>query len=263
MNIIDFENIYTGYDTELVLEAVTLKIREGEHWAILGANGSGKSTLMKLMQSDMHPRHTHPFKKEIMGKSRYVLADLKKQLGIITNDLHNYFAVNAPYLSGYEVALSGFYSSVGIFKHQDFSEQQHEKAEQTLAFLEISHLKEKKVHAMSTGELRKCLVARALVHDPKAFILDEPTVGLDIKAQINFIQMLKKLSKNCTIILVTHHLEEIFEEITHVGLMYNKTLYKSGPKQEILTSGNLSEIFETDLKINEKNGRYYIEEVKL
>ena len=100
-----------------------------------------------------------------------------------------------------------------------------------------------------------------MIHDPKAFILDEPTVGLDIKAQINFIKMLKKLSNQTSIILVTHHLEEIFEEIENVALIYNNTIYKSGKKEEILTSENLSEIFETNVHINEKNSRYFVEEI--
>ena len=132
-----------------------------------------------------------------------------------------------------------------------------------MKYLEIEHLSDKYVQEMSTGELRKCIVARALIHDPKAFILDEPTVGLDIKAQINFIKMVQKLSQNCSIILVTHHLEEIFEEIKNVALIYDNTIYKSGKKEDILTSENLSEIFDTNVHINMKNNRYYVEEILL
>lgn len=261
MDIIDFENINVGYNEKIILKDITLKIKQNEHWAILGANGSGKSTLMKIIQSELHPRKTNEFKKEILGKSNYSIFELKKELGIITNDLHNFFSQSGSYLNGYEVTLSGYYSSIGIFSHQDFTEEQHDKAEEVIKYLGIEHLKEKKVAAMSTGELRKCIVARALIHNPKAFILDEPTVGLDIKAQINFIAMLKKLSKNCSIILVTHHLEEIFEEIGNIALIHKNTIYKSGDKKEILTSENLSEIFDTKLHINEKNGRYFVEKI--
>jgi iron complex transport system ATP-binding protein len=261
MNIIDFENINVGYDEKIILKDVTLKIKEKEHWAILGANGSGKSTLMKLIQSEIHPRKTNPYKKEILGKSTYSIFELKKDLGIITNDLHNYFATHGNFLTGYITVLSGHYSSIGVFKHQDFTQEQHEKAKQTMKFLEIEHLADKYVEEMSTGELRKCIVARALIHDPKAFVLDEPTVGLDIKAQINFIKMLKKLSSQASIILVTHHLEEIFEEIGNIALIYNNTIYKSGKKEEILTNDNLSEIFDTKLSIAQKNGRYFVEEI--
>ena len=91
------------------------------------------------------------------------------------------------------------------------------------------------------------------MHKPKAFILDEPTIGLDIKAQQNFIELLKRLSHHASIILITHHIEEIFEEISHVALMYHQTIYKRGEKQEILTSSNLSETFNVNLTLaNEK-----------
>ena len=261
MNIIDFENINVGYDERIVLKNINLKIKSGEHWAILGANGSGKSTLMKLIQSEIHPRQTNEFKKEILGKSHYSIFELKKELGIITNDLHNYFAKEAGYMSGFEVVLSGHYSSIGIFTHQDFKKKKKKKVKEVMSFLEISDLKDLRVAQMSTGQLRKCIVARALIHEPKAFILDEPTVGLDIKAQINFVKMLKKLAKKSSIILVTHHLEEIFEEIENIALVYNQTIYKSGKKKDILTSENLSEIFDTKLSIKEKNSRYFVEEI--
>lgn len=260
-HIIDFENIYAGYDDGDVLEAVTLKIAEGENWAILGANGSGKSTLLKLIMSELHPRQSHQFKKEVFGLSRYSIFELKEKLGIITNDLHNFFLHSGGHLSGFDVVLSGYYSSIGTFKHQSFSASQHKKVLETLESIEILHLKDKKVSQMSTGELRKCIIARALIHNPKAFILDEPTVGLDIKTQINFIKLLKQLSKMHSIILVTHHLEEVFEEITHIALIHNKTIFKRGIKKEILNSKNLSKTLGINLKINEKNSRYYIEEI--
>ncbi len=261
MYIIDFENIDVGYDDKIVLKDINLKIKDGEHFAILGANGSGKSTLMKLIQSQIHPRHTKEFKKEIFGKSRYSIFELRKELGVITNDLHNYFEKEASYMSGFEVVLSGFYSSIGIFTHQDFTKNQIEKVKEIMEFLEISNLKDKKVASMSTGELRKCIVARALIHNPKAFVLDEPTVGLDIKAQINFINLLRKISKKSTIILVTHHLEEIFEEIKNIALIYNNQIFKAGKKEDILPSENLSTIFDTKIVLNKKNERYFIEEI--
>ena len=261
MNIIEFENIDVGYDEKVVLKNINLKIKSGEHFAILGANGSGKSTLMKLIQSQIHPRQTKKFKKEIFGKSRYSIFELKKELGVITNDLHNYFEKEAGYLTGFEVVLSGFYSSIGVFTHQDFTKKQIQKAIEVMNFLEIIDLKNKKVSSMSTGQLRKCIVARALIHDPKAFVLDEPTVGLDIKAQINFIKLLQKISLKSTIILVTHHLEEIFPEIKNVALIYNNTIFKIGKKEDILNSENLSTIFDIKIEVKQKNKRYYIETV--
>ena len=259
--VIDFENIYAGYDVSPVLENINLQITHIQHWAILGANGSGKSTLIKLISNDLYPNARYKYKKEIFGKARWSIFDLKKNLGIITNNLHNHFETQGHYLSAKEVVLSGYYSSIGIFKHQDFTEEQHQKALEILEFLEISDIKDKQVSQMSTGQLRRCIIGRALVHDPKAFILDEPTVGLDIKAQHSFIKIIQKLSKKASIILVTHHIEEIFPEISHVALVHNKSIYKKGKKEEVLTSSNLSKIFDINIKLEEENHRYYIKSI--
>ena len=259
--ILNFENIYVSYDVKPVLENINLKIKEGEHWAILGANGSGKSTLIKLISNDLYPNTKYPFKKEIFKKDRWSIFELKKNLGIITNDLHNYFEKQGKFLTAYEVILSGYFSTIGVFKHQDFTDAQHEKALEVLEFLEILEIKDKRVSAMSTGQLRRCIIGRALIHEPKAFILDEPTVGLDIKAQNSFIKFLQKLSKKASIILVTHHLEEIFPEISHVALVYKKTIFKQGKKTSILNSKNLSEVFEIDINLEEEQERYYIKSI--
>jgi len=265
MNIINFQNIYVNYDLNPILKNINLQINEKEHWAILGSNGSGKSTLIKLISNDLYPNTKYKFTKEIFGKDRWSIFDLKKNLGIITNDLHNYFELHGNFLSAYEVILSGYYSSVGVFKHQDFTQEQHNKALEVLEYLEISHIKDKEVHAMSTGQLRRCIIGRALIHNPKAFILDEPTVGLDLKAQNNFIKLLQKLSKTASIIIVTHHIEEIFPEISHIALIHNQTIYKQGLKEDILTSKNLSKIFDIDLEIAKENKnkkqRYYIKTI--
>jgi len=262
MNLVDFENIYVSYDVEPVLENINLKVKAGEHLAILGANGSGKTTLMKLFSNDLYPNVSYPFKKEIFGHQRWSIFELKKKLGIITNDLHNYFEKQGAFLSGYEVVLSGYYSSIGIFNHQDFSANWHKKAIKTMEFMEILHLKDKLVFKMSTGELRKCIIARALIHEPQAFVLDEPTSGLDIKAQISFIKLLRKLSKKVTIILITHHIEEIFKEIKNIALIYEKSIYKCGDKKEILTNENLSKIFDMKLSVQCQNERYFYDKVE-
>ena len=261
-NIINFENIYANYDITPVLQNINLKINTDENWVILGSNGSGKSTLIKLILNDLYPNPKYPFKKQIFGQDRWSIFELKENLGIITNDLHTYFQMHGSFLSAYEVVLSGYYSSIGIFKHQDFSDKQHQNALDVLKFLEIAEIKDKKVHQMSTGQLRRCIIGRALIHKPKVFMLDEPTVGLDIKAQDSFIKLIRKLSSKASIILVTHHVEEIFPEITHVALIHDKTIYKQGKKDEILTSKNLSQIFDINIDLQKYKERYYIRSIE-
>lgn len=258
MEIINFKNVNVAYEEQNVLNSINLCIKQGEHTAILGSNGSGKSTLIKLFSNDLYPRFSKDMTKEVFGKKVWDIWELKKHLGIITNDLHYEFIHRAPFLSGFEVVLSGFYSTFHIYDNQDFSPLHVNKANEVLAFLEIEHLRDKNIAKMSTGEIRKCIIARALVHDPKAMILDEPTVGLDIKAQINFVEIMRKIAQNSTVILITHHLEEIFEEISKVVLLKEGTIYKQGNKEEMLSDKNLSAIFNLPLHVSFNHGRYAI-----
>lgn len=260
--IIDFKNIHVNYGMTTVLENINLTVNEGENWVILGANGSGKSTLMKLFSHDIYPNTQYQFKKEIFGKDRWDIFELKKNLGIITNDLQNKFLNYGPKTSGMEIVLSGLYSSLGIFQHHNFTDEQISKAGEVLKYLDIEKLSNKKLCEMSTGEQRRCIIGRSLIHSPRAFILDEPTTGLDIKAQKSFLNLLQKLSQNTSVILITHNIDEIFPQITHAALMYNKTIYKQGKKEDILTSQNLSEIFETEINLKQSDGKYYIAHTK-
>ena len=258
MNIIAFEHVDVAYEDVTILHDIRLCIKKGQHSAILGANGSGKSTLIKLFSNDIYPRYNDAMKKEIFGKRVWDIWELKKHLGIITNDLHYEFTKRAGLLNGFEVVLSGFYSSFHIYKHQEFSPLHTQKVDEVLGFLGIEHLRDKVLCEMSTGEVRKCIIARALVHDPHAMILDEPTVGLDIKAQHAFIKMLKKLAQKCTIVLITHHLEEIFEEISQVILLKSGRIVKQGAKEAMLNDDLLSFVFDMPLHVSLENGRYSI-----
>jgi len=256
--IINFEHVYANYGAFEALKDINLKINSNENWVILGANGSGKSTLIKLLTNDLYPNTEYEFKKELFGKERWDIFELKKLLGIITNELHIKFMKSERYITVQDIVTSGYYSSIGSFKHHVFSSKELKNAEETMRFLNIYNIKDKKIHELSTGQLRLAVIGRALIHNPKAFILDEPTVGLDIRAQKIFINMFEKFSKSTPIILITHDVSEIFPEITHAALVYKQTIYMQGRKQDILTSKNLSEIFETEVDLKEENGRYCI-----
>lgn len=258
--IVFFENVELRYDAMPVLKNISLRIEEGEHCVILGANGSGKSTLIKLINCELYPSYKdEPFRREILAHDRWVVSELRKHLGVVTNDLHTRFAFDGGYLSGLETVLSGFNGTLGLFDHLEVTAEQIEAAERSIKRLGIEHLRDKRLCEMSTGELRKCIVARALVHPVKAILLDEPTVGLDIKAQCDFIEMMRSLARSgTTVILVTHHIEEVFEEIKTAVLIKEGMIYASGQKDEVLSSTNLSEVFNTPLEVQKLQGRYSI-----
>ncbi len=259
--LVELKNVYVNYGKFEALKNINLEIKQNENWVFLGANGSGKSTLIKLFSNDLYPNTSYPFKKLLLGKDRWDISELKKFFGIITNDLHYQFMERSPNVTIEDIVLSGFYSALGVFKNHITTEIEHKKAEEVMNFLDILRIKNKKVCELSSGELRRSIIGRALVHSPKIFILDEPTDGLDIKAQYNFLLTIRKLAKDYSILLITHNVEEIIPEITHVGLIYNNTIYKQGKKEDILTSDNLSEIFGINIDLEIENQRYFIKKV--
>jgi len=260
--IAEFKNIYVSYGEGDVLRGIDLDVGELEHTAILGANGSGKSTLIKLFSNDIYPRVRPDSSKKMFGKERWSIFELKRLVGIVTNNFHYYMEHTAPNISCFEAVISSFHSSIGIFESQEYDDIMRNGAQRAIERVGIAHLSQKPLCEMSTGELRKCLIARALALEPKALLLDEPTVGLDIKAQIEFLEMVRELSKEKTIILITHHIEEIFPEIKKVLLLKSGKIFKYGTKKEVMTSQNLSETFGVSVELGLDGERYYVKSMR-
>lgn len=262
--ILSFENLDLSYELTPVLKNISLRIDSGEHCVILGANGSGKSSLIKLITSELYPSYKQePFHREILGRERWAITELRQHIGVVTNDLHSRFAYERENLSGFETVLSGFFGTLGLFDHLEVKVEYLEGAVNAMKRLGIEHLRDKPLSQMSTGELRKCIVARALVHPVRAILLDEPTVGLDIKAQIDFIEMMRSLGADgTTVILVTHHIEEIYEEISKVVLLKEGRIIAQGSKEEVLNSANLSETFDIELDVRQEHGRYWVQPMR-
>lgn len=259
--IAEFKNLFVSYGEGDVLHGISLDIDELEHTAILGANGSGKSTLIKLFSNDIYPRVREGSSKKMFGQERWSIFELKRHLGIITNDFHYYAQNIAPNISGYELIISSFFSSVGVLEHQEYTDEMGAAAMEAIAKVGIERLKDKPLCEMSTGELRKCLIARALSLKPSALLLDEPTVGLDMRAQIEFLETVRALSKEKTIILITHHIEEIFPEVKKVVLLKEGKIFRCGPKEEVVTSENLSDVFGVKVELGNDCERYFVKKM--
>lgn len=233
-----------------------LEIECGQSTAILGPNGAGKTTLLKLLACELYPMVQEGSHVRVLGRERWNVWDLRNQLGIISNDLQNEYL---GYVAGEDVVLSGFYSSIGTYKHQSFSDQQRARANKTLLDLGICDLGDKPYAAMSTGQQRRFLLGRALVNEPENLVLDEPTSGLDLKATFQYLETVRGLLRNGhTVVLVTHHVHEIPPEIQHVVLMDQGRVVASGAKADILSDRSLSELFDTAVRLVDANGYYQV-----
>lgn len=242
-------------DDRIALDSVTLSIAQGEHVAILGPNGSGKSTLIKLMSRDLYPMlKPEPWALRILGRERWRLFDLRHILGIVSND---WMQMCTRDYSGREIVLSGFFGSVGIWPNHQVTPAMEAKTREVLSLLEISHLALRNTNEMSSGEARRILIARALVHDPQALVLDEPSTSLDLHATHELRQALRRLARNgISIIMVTHHLPDIIPEMERVVLIREGRIYRDGPKSETLTSATLSTLFGIEVEVIERAGYY-------
>src|SRR5690348_4152317 len=238
------------------LDGVTLRIRTGEHVCILGPNGCGKSTLIKTITRECYPLGREGSSISILGRERWNIFELRSLLGIVSPDLLASCTTDA---TGCDVVLSGFFSSTRIFPHHHPDPEHLARAVASLARLGIAHLADRPVSEMSSGEAKRTLIARALVHDPQTLLFDEPSNALDIAAQIQLRYTMRKLAQSgIGILLVTHHVSEIIPEIERVVLLREGRILADGPKQEILTTGHLSSLFGVSLRLVQQDGQFHL-----
>jgi len=245
-----------------ILDGLTLTIRTGEHTAIVGPNGAGKSTLINLLTEQDHPlaREDGVPPVRIFGSSRWDVFELRSQLGIVTSDLHHRFVNGnaAGSITGEKAVLSGFFATQGFVDDNSVTGEMRQMAAQVLSRLEAEHLAKKPLDEMSTGEARRILIGRALVTQPTALVLDEPTTGLDMVARDRFMRLVSRIAlAGTTIVLVTHHVEEIIPEIEHVILLKSGRVAYSGPKKAMLTSDVLTDVYGAPVTLHEVDGYYF------
>ena len=252
--LLELQNVTVikGDENKRVLDGVSLTIRQSENVAILGPNGSGKSSLVKTITREYYPS-AGGGSMRILGRERWDVFKLRPLLGIVSNEMQ--FACTRDY-SGMETVLSGFFSSIGLVRPATAAMKR--KAVAVLKFLEIEHLKDRPVSVMSSGEGRRFLIARALVHYPQTLILDEPTNSLDLKASHHFRGTIRKIVRSGKgLVLVTQTLEDIVPEITRVVLMKNSRVFADGPKEKILTSEKIGKLFDLKVRLRRENGFYH------
>lgn len=253
--LLEYSNVSVARGNQRALRDISLTIELGEHVAVVGPNGSGKSTLIKTMTRECYPLLAPGSHLKILGRESWNVFDLRSLLGIVSADLT---AACLGCQTGTETVLSGFFSSIGIWPHHHVTDAMERKAAEVLDLLEIPHLGSRRMWELSTGEARRVVIGRALVHDPKALVLDEPTASLDVHAAHELRAVLRKVADaGASIIMVTHHLDDIIPEIGRVILLKDGLVFADGPKVEVLTAETLSRLFATPLEVLHRDGYYH------
>lgn len=252
--ILDIQHatVYRG-DTRVFAD-LSFALHEGEHAAIVGPNGAGKSTLLKLLAGEVHPVPLDETSIRLFGEEQWNVWDVRQRLGIVSHDLQHQYMDQ---VTGLKVILSGFYSSIGIYGHQDYSYAQIARADELSKEMGVGSLKDRRFGEMSTGEQRRCLLGRALVHDPTALVLDEPTSGLDLTATFHYLDLVRThMRKGKTLLLVTHHIHEIPPEVERVVFLKQGKILQDGAKRAVFTDTNLSMLFDCPVELAHSNGWY-------
>ena len=235
----------------VVLHGVNLTIRSGEHVAILGPNGCGKSTLILAMTCQIYPIVRPGMQVRIFGRERWDLTELRKHFGIVAAGLAGELpGERTAVTTGLDAVIAGFFSASTLWPNLHVTAEMRERAVEALERMEATHLAGQLVGTMSAGERRRIMIARALVHRPRQLLLDEPSNALDLAAQRELRETLRRLAREGTgLVLVTHHLGDILPEIERIILMRSGRIVADGPREELLTETRLSALFNTPVRI--------------
>jgi iron complex transport system ATP-binding protein len=249
---LELAHVNVARGDRVVLHDINLSIRAGEHVAILGPNGCGKSTLIFTITCQIYPIVQPGMQVRIFGRERWDLTQMRKHFGIVAAGL---MGTELPgertaVTTGLDAVIAGFFSASTLWPNLHVTDEMRECAAEALERIEAAHLANQLVGEMSAGEKRRILIARALVHRPRQLLLDEPSNALDLAAQRELRETLRRLAQEGTgLVLVTHHLGDLLPEIERVILMRGGRIVGDGPREELLTAPRLSELFNTPVRI--------------
>jgi iron complex transport system ATP-binding protein len=246
-NFLELENVNVARGERIVLHDINLTIQAGEHVAILGPNGCGKSTLILTVNCQLYPLVQPGMKVRIFGRDRWDVTELRKHFGVVGTNLPG---ERTAVTTGLDAVIAGFFSASTLWPNLHVTEEMRARAIEALERLDAMRLANQLVGEMSAGETRRILIARALVHRPHQLLLDEPSNALDLAAQRELRNTMRRLTQEGTgLVLVTHHLGDILPEIDRIILMKQGRILADGPRTELLTEARLSDLFNAPIRI--------------
>ena len=239
----------------IVLHDINLSVNAGEHIAILGPNGCGKSTLIKTITCECYPLAEPETQVSIFGRSRWDLTELKKRLGVVSPELPGRHTLTT---TGRDAVLTGFFSSSTLWPNLIVTDEMYTRADEILAVIDAEQLRDKLVGHMSAGQQRRIMIGRALVASSQMLLLDEPSNALDLAAQADLRNLLRRLAQQGTgILLITHHVSDIIPEIDRILMMKDGRVVADGPRSQLFTEQRLSDLFRTKVRLTERDGFHH------
>lgn len=233
-----------------ILSVGSLCLGRGEHLALLGPNGSGKSTFVGLMTREVLPLHRDRPPVLFRGSDRIVLAEVRRTLGIVSSTMQDQIAVHVPTV---DVVAGGLFGTLGVPRAIDGAGDARSSAKGALVQLGIADLADRDIMTLSTGQARRALIARALVHDPEVLVFDEPCTGLDPEGMYYVRRSMRALARSGrTIVLVTHYPEDIIPEIDRLVLVKHGEVVADGGKDLLLADERMSDLYDIPVHVERK-----------
>jgi iron complex transport system ATP-binding protein len=254
--LLDLRNVTVRLGSHTALHRVSLTIGQAEHVAVLGANGSGKTTLLRLLLREVYPLATDDSHMRVLGMERWNVVEMRANFGVVNHELVQQCRRHRVGVA--DAVISGFFSSVGIWPNHLVTDEMRTRAQAALRRVNAVHLVGRRVHELSSGEARRVLIARALVHAPRTLVLDEPTNSLDPVAMRELrVQLEALMSEGVHLILVTHHLHELLPGMERVILMREGRVAHDGARGDLLRDEVLSDVFGGPVRLVEHDGVAY------
>lgn len=253
--IIDVRGLTIAQGDVTILDGVSWRVEPGEHWAVLGANGSGKTSLLSALAGDSPPKSGTV---EVMGEWRGQPGwpAVRSRIGVVSSSLAARIPPREPAL---KTVLAGGAEGLGFWRRFFFNDRL--RARRGMRRAECRDLETRPWSGLSQGEKQRVLIARALMARPKLLILDEPCAGLDFPAREKFLLFLRRFGRlpgAPTLLLATHHAEEIAPVFKHVLILKRGKVAAAGPIADTLTSANVSAAFGAPLRVKYRRGRFFL-----
>ena len=257
-NALEMKSVSVVRNGKYILKDIDLTIANGENVVILGPNGSGKTTLIKLFSGEIRPYYDGEGRSfmSIFGETKWNVFELRNKLGIVSMDLQNRF--NNDVLVS-DVILSGYFGSMDVFRNHTVTQDMVRAVYNAALRMGVEDKLERTIANLSLGEMRRVLIARALVSEPSMLILDEPMTGLDIVMKDAFRKMFDILTASgVNIIMITHELEDIPESVDRIIMLKDGKKIVDGKKTDVLTSENISNLFDADITVTKTDNSYHM-----
>lgn len=244
--VVDLADVTLVRSGSVILRDVSWRIMPGEHWALLGANGSGKTSLLSIVSGFLWPSEGSA---SVLGErfGQTDLRELRKRIGWVSPALQEWIPVRD---TGLDTALTGLRGTLGV--RAEHSGEERDCARGLLNFLGCGAQADQPFRTLSQGERQKVLIARAMVSGPQLLIFDEICSGLDLAAREGFLETVERLAHEPggpTLILVTHHIEEIVPAFSHAMVLRAGEVVAQGPRDDVLTSDVFSAAYDLPVTV--------------